>query len=80
MDLEKQKQLAVAIVPGSKWQHIDSGIVYKVIAVANTESTRAEFLPTVVFRSDASLLLWARPVDVFFERYKQVYETDYDWW
>lgn len=78
--LEQLKQLAVTIVPGSRWQHIESGDVYLVVAVANTESTRGDFIPTVIYRSDASLHLWARPVDIFLQRYRQVYETTNDWW
>jgi hypothetical protein len=55
-----RQQFLEALVPGSRWRH-RNGNLYEVITLANTESTRSDYVPTVVYRGTNGKT-WSRTV------------------
>jgi len=54
---------------GSLWQHRISGKCYKVICTSNTNATRQNWIPTVVYEDEFDNI-WSRPISEFLERMK----------
>lgn len=51
------------------WRNIKTGDIYKVLFVANTNATRADFVPIVVYRG-RNKMIWARPLSEWSERFE----------
>lgn len=56
---------------GRTWTHTKTGNGYEVITVSNLNSTKSDFVPTVVYR-DEDGAVWSRPVSEFLEKFEPV--------
>lgn len=55
------------VIENSLWKH-KSGVIYRVITVANVEATRPDYPVTVVYE-DAHAQTWARPITTWYESF-----------
>ncbi len=51
------------------WRNRKTGDIYTVLFLANANSTRADFVPTVVYRG-RNRMIWARPLSEWPERFE----------
>lgn len=56
---------------GRNWTHLKTGNTYEVITVSNLNSTKPDFVPTVVYRDNEGAI-WSRPVCEFVEKFEPV--------
>jgi hypothetical protein len=54
---------------GIEWLHKSTGNLYEVITVSNLNSTKPDFVPTVVYRGRDGAV-WSRPVSEFIEKFE----------
>jgi len=54
---------------GVEWLHKSTGNLYEVITVANLNSTKPDFVATVVYRGRDGAV-WSRPVSEFIEKFQ----------
>lgn len=60
--------LPAGLRAGREWTHTKTNNVYQVITVSNLNSTKPDFLPTVVYR-DKDGAVWSRPLSEFVEKF-----------
>lgn len=53
------------------WRNIKTGKEYRVVALANGESTRSGWPVTVVYE-DADGMVWARPIEEWLARMERI--------
>lgn len=54
---------------GIEWLHKSTGNLYEVVTVANLNSTKPDFVATVVYRGRDGAV-WSRPVSEFIEKFQ----------
>lgn len=59
------------VLPGYVYQHIN-GNVYKVLHIANEDSLRPEYPPTVVYIGTTNGKVWAKPLTNFINKMKRI--------